>query len=252
MTQEINTGTPNLAQAGIHRFCLDPEGRRIPVSVWTPEGELQGLILACHGGSGHKESHAILAIAERFLPLGYVIAAIDGPVHGERRPDGSLDPAQAKADFRTAWRQGIGRFEIAQDFIRTLNVLQAQRVFASLPVGYIGVSMGTAYGLPLLAREPRIEAAAVGLWASTYAASEHLAGEARKIKCPVWFTQQWNDEAFDHPGTHALFDAIGSADKRLVAYPGPHLELEGERLTDAVEFLVKKLQAARAGAMQAA
>ncbi|OWT63952.1 alpha/beta hydrolase [Candidimonas nitroreducens] len=232
------------AQPGIHRFSLQRDGHEIPVTAWVPEGRAHGLVLACHGGSGHKESGAILAIVDQLLPRGYVVAAPDGPVHGQRRADGSLDPIRAKNDFRAAWRQGKGRFDIAADFVCLLDALQQQEDWAALPVGYIGVSMGTAYGLPLLASEARIKAAAIGLWSTTYAASEHLEAQARQISCPVWFTQQWNDEAFDHPGTHALFDAIGSADKRLVAYPGPHKELEGERLSDAVEFLVQKLQAA--------
>jgi len=234
----------DLARPGAHRFSLRRDGHEIPVTVWVPEAQACGLVLACHGGSGHKESGAILAIVGQLLPRGYVVAAPDGPVHGQRRADGSLDPVLAKNDFRAAWRKGIGRYDIASDFASVLDELQQQENFARLPVGYIGVSMGTAYGLPLLAREARIKAAAIGLWSSTYAASEHLEEQARQISCPVWFTQQWHDEAFDHPGTHALFDAIGSADKRLVAYPGPHKELEGERLCDAVEFLVKKLQKA--------
>jgi hypothetical protein len=101
--------------------------------------------------------------------------------------------------------------------------------------------MGTGYGLPLLATEKRIEAAAIGLWGMNFAASEHLITYAQNIRTPVWFTQQWDDQIFDREGTFALFDAIGSVDKRLVAYPGPHRELEGERLQDAVEFLQRKM-----------
>jgi len=233
---------PDLRQPGVHRFFLQREEHKVPVVVWTPEAPIKGVILACHGGSGHKESTAILAISGQLVPRGYLVVALDGPVHGERRDDGSLDPVQAKNDFRAAWREGIGRFDISLDYMSVLDFLQAQEALSALPVGYIGVSMGTAYGVPLLARDHRIKAAAIGLWSTSYAASEHLEALAGQISCPVWFTQQWNDEAFDHPGTHALFDAIGSTDKRLVAYPGPHKELEGERLSDAVDFLIKKLQ----------
>jgi hypothetical protein len=112
---------------------------------------------------------------------------------------------------------------------------------ARLPVGYVGVSMGTAYGIPLLASDRRIGAAAIGLWGINYPGSEHLVGHARNILCPVWFTQQWNDQTFDREGTFALFDAIGASDKRLVAYPGPHRELEAERLSDAIAFLASRL-----------
>jgi len=76
---------------------------------------------------------------------------------------------------------------------------------------------------------------------TSIAASEHLAEFASRVTCDVWFTQQWNDEFFDRQGTLDLFDAIGSEDKRLVVYPGPHRELDGERLADAVGFVAGRL-----------
>jgi len=217
-------------------------GTRVPAVCWPPAGAPRGIVLACHGGSGHKRSPAILALAGACLPLGFTVLAIDGPVQGERRGDGILDPAVARQAFREAWRAGVGRTDIAEDWRAALDALLALPGHAGLPIGYIGVSMGTAYGVPLLAAEPRIKAAVLGLWGTTYPASEHLAEYAQRIRCPVWFTQQWHDEFFDREGSFALFDAIGSEDKRLVAYPGPHRELEGERLQDAVAFIAGRLR----------
>lgn len=216
-------------------------GVRVPTVFWTPATPSRGIVLAAHGGSGHKLSQAVLAIASHCLPLGLSVLAIDGPVQGDRRSDGNLDPVVARTAFREAWRAGVGRTRMAEEWQAALDRLLAQPGHAGLPIGYIGVSMGTAYGLPLLATEPRIQAAVLGLWGSTYAASEHLAACAQRVRCPVWFTQQWNDEFFDRAGTFALFDAIGSEDKRLVAYPGPHRELDGARLADAVAFIAGRL-----------
>lgn len=222
-------------------LSVTPAGVRVPTVYWSPEGPSRGIVLACHGGSGHKLSQAVLAIAAHCLPLGLTVLAIDGPVQGERRSDGSLDPVVARNAFREAWRAGVGRTGMAEEWRAALNALLAVPGHAGLPIGYIGVSMGTAYGLPLLAVEARIQAAVLGLWGTTYPASEHLAAHAQQVRCPVWFTQQWNDEFFDREGTFALFDAIGSSDKRLVAYPGPHRELEGARLADAVAFIAGRL-----------
>lgn len=216
-------------------------GARVPTVFWSPDAPSRGIVLASHGGSGHKLSQAVLAIAASCLPLGLTVLAIDGPVQGERRSDGSLDPGVARLAFREAWRAGVGRTGMAQEWQAALDALLALPGHAGLPIGYIGVSMGTAYGLPLLATEDRIQAAVLGLWGTTYPASEHLAAHAQRVQCPVWFTQQWNDEFFDREGTFALFDAIGASDKRLVAYPGPHRELEGARLADAVSFIASRL-----------
>jgi dienelactone hydrolase len=220
--------------------AVSREGQRIPSVLFAPP-EPRGLLLACHGGSGHKLSPAILAIARAALPLGLGVLAIDGPVHGERRTDGDLEPATARQAFREAWRSGVGRTSMAEDMRAALDAVLLEPAWSGLPLGYIGVSMGTAYGVPLLAVEPRIRAAVIGLWGTTYAASEHLAALARDVSCPTWFTVQWNDEFFDRDGTLALFDSLGSPDKRLVAYPGPHKELEGDRLDDAIEFLARRL-----------
>ncbi len=222
-------------------LAVNRAGTPVPAVYWSPNAPARGIVLVSHGGSGHKLSQAVLSLAQACLPLGLAVAAIDGPVQGERRTDGNLDPAAARLAFRDAWRAGVGRTSMADDWRATLDRLQDLPGFAHLPVGYIGVSMGTAYGIPLLADEPRVRAAVLGLWGTTYAASEHLASYASRVQCPVWFTQQWNDEFFDREGTFALFDAIGSADKRLVAYPGAHRELEGQRLQDAVDFLAGRL-----------
>ncbi|WP_321845866.1 alpha/beta hydrolase [Paraburkholderia bannensis] len=220
---------------------VERNGVSVPAQIWSPAGAPRALVLALHGGSGHKQSDAILAIASAFTRRGCAVLAIDGPVHGERRIDCDLSSGTARTAFREAWRAGVGRTDIAADFCAALDRAQEREGYRELPVGYIGVSMGTAYGLPLLARERRIRAAAIGLWSTTYAASEHLAQFAREVACPVWFTQQWNDEFFEREGTAELFDAIGSIDKRLVAYPGPHRELEGARLEEAADFLFKRL-----------
>jgi dienelactone hydrolase len=238
---DMKTQDPAILPPSPQHLTVERDGQRIPTVCWQPAGGARGVVLACHGGSGHKLSNAILMIAQACLPLGLAVLAIDGPVQGERRTDGDLTPGTARLAFREAWRAGVGRTTMADDMRAALDALQRLPGFAELPVGYIGVSMGTAYGLPLLAAEPRIRAAAIGLWSTTYAASEHLAGFASQVRCDVWFTQQWNDEFFDRDGTFALFDAIGSADKRLVAYPGLHRELDGERLADAVAFVAGRV-----------
>lgn len=226
-----------------HRLRVHRDGIDVPTIYWEPSKQPRGIVMICHGGSGHKLSHAVLALAAALLPLGMVVLAVDGPVHGDRRTDGDLDPETAKLGFRAAWRAGVGRHDISADFIAALDALTAHPRFSDLPIGYIGVSMGTAYGIPLLARDIRIRAAVIGLWSTTYPASDHLAAIASTIGCPIWFTQQLDDEFFDHAGVLELFRSIGSQDKRLVAYPGPHRELEDCRLSDAVAFIRDRLLA---------
>ncbi len=68
-------------------FAIMVDERQVPGMAWVPVGERhRPLVLVGHGGSGHKDSQLVRDAAE---PLagdhGFVVAAIDGPVHGDRR-----------------------------------------------------------------------------------------------------------------------------------------------------------------------
>ena len=56
-------------------------------------------------------------------------------------------------------------------------------------VGFWGVSMGCATGIPLVAAESRITAAVLGL-----AGADGLAAAAARINVPIEFVLQWDDE----------------------------------------------------------
>ena len=80
------------------------------------------------------------------------------------------------------------------------------------------MSFGSAIGVPLVAAEPRIRAAVLGLMGY-----ETLAEPAARITVPVEFILQWDDEIVPRESGLALFDAIDWAEKTLHASPGgPH------------------------------
>lgn len=204
--------------------------RDVPAVLWTPElveGPLP-LVLIGHGGWGHKLDDSRLDLARRYVvQAGIAAAAIDGPWHGERagaRPEAWTD---AEADLmRDDWRA-------------TLNELVALPEIDADRIGYGGVSMGTIFGLPFIASEPRIRAAVLGLAPG----EPRLLQEAARLDCPVLFLAQWDDELFERPRVFALFEAIASAEKRFLAFPGRHAEAPEAAREASTRFLLEALGA---------
>lgn len=105
------------------------------------------------------------------------------------------------------------------------------------PVGFLGISHGTRVGLPLLAAEPRISAAVLGL-------ADGPMASAPLVTAPLLFYLQSDDELLDPRACRALFDELGSADKTLVENPGGHLDLPRSTAEQSAEWLDRRLHAA--------
>ena len=61
------------------------------------------------------------------------------------------------------------------------------------------------------------------------------------MKVPVFFHLQWDDELFARESQCDLFDLIGSPDKRMVCYTGPHGRSSPEAVDDWCRFLNRYL-----------
>jgi dienelactone hydrolase len=104
------------------------------------------------------------------------------------------------------------------------------------PVGYWGISMGGGIGVPLVADEPRITAAVLGL-----AGHEILLEAAGRISVPVEFLLQWDDEMVGRDEGLTLFDAFASREKTLHANPGPHAGVPTFELESSTRFFTRHL-----------
>ena len=101
--------------------------------------------------------------------------------------------------------------------------------------------MGTLFGLPLVAAEPRIDAAVLGLMGTAFATSNRLRTDAANVQCPVLFLQQWDDELVARESASELFDALATNDKRLHASPGLHSAIPREEFLNTQSFLANRL-----------
>jgi len=227
------------------RFDVMRGERRIPGVLWTPaeSSAPSPVVMLGHGASGTKREDYIVALARGLVRHhGLCAVAIDGPVHGDRRADGVMDGERAFLDFAQAWSADHGLIDaMVADWRTVLDAVQALHEVADGPCGWWGLSMGTIFGLPVVAAEPRVAVAVLGLMAIAGPTRERFAADAPAVRCPVLFLVQWDDELFDRERSFELFGALGSTDKRMHAHPGMHAEVPAEEFEASGRFLASHL-----------
>lgn len=225
----------------LREFSLERAGRTVPGALWQSLEPEPGAPLVCcgHGASGDRFQAPIPWLARRLVGRhGFNVLSIDGPVHGRRQVGvGGRDA------FWPEWKHEGTAADMTADWQQALDFAQAQPDVGAGPVGYWGLSMGTIYGAPFVASEPRVSAAVLGLMGIT--GPDHyvpiIQASAEQITIPVLFLMQLEDELFDRGQYLALFDTLASDDKRLHANPGLHPAVPIEELAFSADFLVKHL-----------
>lgn len=191
-----------------------------------------------HGGSSCKDGPDVWDVAHALVGAkGIRLVSLDGPVHGARRPAGDTSPPlEVRQGFFDIWEHSPAHVDLHVQAWRAL-IDETTRAWQPTRLAWIGLSMGTAYGLPLLASEPRLGSAVIGMWGTSFVNSQRLVADAAKVRGRVLFQQKWHDELFSREGQLALFDALGTEDRRLHVYPGGHARPGPEQMGDLVRFI---------------
>ncbi len=226
----------------------------IPGVLWSPTPhptsgyDRAPLVLMGHGGGTHKRWPAMTGRAHSLVTGGgFHVAVIDAPGHGDR-PRTAHDEREIAELYRAraagepegpiVVRYNAHLAELAvPEWQATLDALQElPEIGAEGPVGYFGLNMATATGVPFVAADPRITAAVFGLhW------PDALAEAAKRITVPIEFMLQWDDEHIPRESGLALFDAFASKEKTLHANAGRHKELPRFEADSAVRFFARHL-----------
>ncbi|MEA2686116.1 MAG: hypothetical protein QOE93_1311 [Actinomycetota bacterium] len=225
-------------------FTVEVDGRRVPGVLWSPPDAdgARPLVLIGHGATAHKRIDYVLALARELVrTYRFAAIAIDGAGHGDRRPRPDDDEMTIFGEFLTEWTRPETVDEAVADWQATLDAVRQLPEVGDGPVGYWGLSMGTIYGVPLAAAEPRIQVAVFGLMGVVGPTRDRLDADARRVTCPVLFIQQWNDSLIPRDSTFELFDVLGSVDKRLHASPGEHAAVPAEEFVFSARFLARHL-----------
>jgi pimeloyl-ACP methyl ester carboxylesterase len=240
------------------RFDLKVEDEVVPGIRWSPEGVTgpTATILIGHGGTQHKRVPNVVGLARRFVRhLGASVYAIDAPGHGDRvTVPAAAEAARERLQGRIA--SGGGPMELSAEERRVwadrtrLGVREWQGLVDEIEndgrsngsIGYWGVSMGTAIGLPFVAREPRVNAAVLGLAGLGGAINgADFEAAARSLTIPILFVFQWDDELMTRESGTTLFDAIGSTDKTMHINPGGHVQIPLFERDDYERFFARHL-----------
>jgi len=234
-------------ESGRHARCRDfvltpREGRPVTGAVWLPDGHQVGspLVLMGHGASGDRNQPPIPYLAPRFMAEGAAVLALDGPVHGLRQ----VGPG-GRAAFATEMRRPAFLDDMVDDWGVALRALRDEVGLGAGRIAYFGLSMGSIFGVPLLAARDDVHTACIGLLGTTGAVAHiapRLRQDAARIHIPTLFLMQLEDELFPRDGCLDLFDHLASRSKTLHANPGRHPQVPPEEVDFACERLLRHLR----------
>lgn len=225
-------------------FSIHHDGGMVPATFWNAAGVSTGpapVVLLMHGGPFHKRHERTDALAQTVVErTGTAVLLIDGPIHGRRRSD---EPGimEMLAEFENHWRTAPGIDGMIADWQIALDSVIERGWADPDRIAWLGTSMGTAYGIPLCAEEPRIKAAALGMWGTDWGQESSLLGSARNMRTPALFQIKAEDEIFSTDGQRALFDALGSPNKCLHTFPGGHSLTGPGQMDELITFLLDAL-----------
>lgn len=224
--------------------------RKVPAVIWTRHVREAPLVLLGHGGSSHKAAHPQRALANRLVAGGMAVVAIDGPAHGERAERPGMAPGEYQADLVARGVESVVR-GMVDDWIAAIRAARASGA-VDRRVGYLGLSMGTRFGLPLAAAlGEELACAVLGKFGLSQSAalnpglhdSEQLRNDAEHVVAPTMWHVQWDDELFARAGQLEMFDCLGSKNKQLIAFAGYHGTTDDAAVDAWVTFLMRHLRA---------
>ena len=259
MNDAIEWIGPEVSRDGVveREFRLNRPAGTVPAVLWHPaapaaqrqQQHKPPLVLLGHGGSGHKRSERNVSLARWFAATaGLASVAIDGPYHGDRVP--APMPAAEYQPRIVAEGTDVVLDRMTGDWLAAVNALDAEGIADTARIGYLGMSMGTRFGLPVAAAlGGRLRCAALGKFGlrqgpalpEGLARPERAARDARRITAPTLLHVQWHDEIFPSGGQLALFELLGSPDKELIGYRGTHADTRPQAVARWRDFIAGHL-----------
>ena len=192
-------------------------------------GEPRAVVIGGHGKDNRRSAQYLRGPGLQWAGRGVTLVAADAPLHGDR------------AGERPVPRATMGDPDLVERWVadQRLVVDAVEERFGSVPLVYLGVSMGAVMGCHLLARDERLCAGIPVVGGSTVVSVPERFDDvdddlqealrvtdpelpaARISPRPVLMLNADDDEIFSRRSILALYDALGDA-RELVFFPGTH------------------------------
>lgn len=227
-------------------------GRSRHVRTWLPKRQFRGgseaerphpLVVVGHGGGRSKDAEEIHAVAGAFTKRGCAVLACDWPGHGENAPFPDATPEEILRNSAEeicdpeVWLTAAKEWEVAVDDFVDAHGLG--------PVGYWGLSLGTVLGLGVAARL-RPGAAVLGLAGLVPSLEDQMRSAAGRLRCPLRFLRQTEDELFPQESVAQLLQALAGADLEVRQNTGGHFDVPVPEILGSVIWLAARLAELRA------
>ncbi len=136
----------------MHLTLIGANGETVPGWLLRPKADgVYPCVLILHGLGSTKEATLAYFDAPQLVKDGFVVLALDAPLHGERKGKEAL----SQFAFPKVVREGNRDYRRAIDYLATRKDVDIKRI------GLVGNSMGSMMGSILGAVDPRVRAFAL-------------------------------------------------------------------------------------------
>ena len=222
-----------------------PDGQSPPAVLFVPPGEHDTLplILFGHGAHMSKDDPIMQMIAKGFCRgVPAAVAVMDCPGHGERRAAETTDE-EFVTDVARRMSDPENYAQVTADWRAVETAARAADARITAATGYAGFSMGSMFGLAIVADLPTVGPAVFALGGLTNVAVRDgliRAGVARLGGREVLMLNMTRDEHFAMDGAIELLELIPGP-KRMAVWTGMHADLPPEAIQLAVDFFRRTL-----------
>ncbi len=226
-----------------HYWIDGPEGR-VPLVVTAPAAPRNPCpaILIGHGATTAKDDLYIQGPAQRWARAGFVCVAVDAPRHGERGGDDPFTHDHVARGFLATPEADTFIYDHVVSQRRCLDLIKQLEIVDANRIGYLGFSMGTMLGVPLVAVDGRIQCACFVIGGSFGLGTERDPASWAPLIAPrrVLQLNTTGDQLFTPERARVLHDAFNGP-KDLQFFPGTHSEFGGKVFKAMIKFFEAEL-----------